>query len=90
MPATTLGSAPSMPATTMITRAPSRRDALREQAMQARDADVVQPIDRVAQQLGGHRRFFGHRHVRGAGAAQRNRAHAGCDWPLSVMQRAIS
>ncbi len=50
--------------------------------MQAGDADVVEPIDRVAQQLRRHRRFFGHRHVRGAGTTQRDRADPGCDLSL--------
>ena len=52
-PATTLGSAPSMPATTMMTRAASRRALLAEQAVEAGDADVVEPLDVVAHQLSG-------------------------------------
>jgi hypothetical protein len=50
-PATTLGSAPSMPATTMITRAAARR-ARSPSSGGAGDADVVQPVDVVAHQLG--------------------------------------
>ncbi len=44
-PPTTLGRAPSMPATTMMTAAASRPAALAEQPVEAGDADVVEPLD---------------------------------------------
>ena len=40
-----------------------RVGALRQHAMDAGDADVVDAVDGVAQQLGRHRRFFGDRDV---------------------------
>ena len=75
-PATTLGSAPSMPATTMMTRAAARRRALAEQAVESGDADVVQPLDVVAHQLGRARRLLGDRQVGGAGGGDDDRALA--------------
>ena len=77
MPATTLGSAPSMPATTMMTRAEERRSRCAEHAMDAGDADVVHAIDGVAHHLRGDRGLFGDRLIGGAGGAQRDRALAG-------------
>ena len=44
-PPTTLGSAPSIPATTMMTRAAVSRDVLSQQAVKPGDADVVQAVD---------------------------------------------
>ena len=44
-PPTTLGSAPSMPATTISTAALAQALVLGEQAMEAGDADVVQALD---------------------------------------------
>ena len=44
---------------------------LAEQPMEAGDADVVEPIDRVAHQLGGDGRFLGDRQVGGAGGRDR-------------------
>ena len=44
---------------------------LGEQAVQAGDADVVEPVDRIAHDLGGDRRFLGDRQVGGAGARRR-------------------
>ena len=55
----TLGSAPSIPATTIRTRAALQAFVLVQQTMQAGDADVVETIDRVAHDLRGHRRFLG-------------------------------
>ena len=51
-PPMTLASAPSMPATTMMTRAPIEAIALGEQAVKPGDADVVQPVDVVAHDIG--------------------------------------
>ncbi len=48
----------------------------RQQAMEAGDADVVQPVDRVAHQLGGDGRLFGDREVRRSGARDQHRAVA--------------
>ena len=42
---------------------------LGEQPVKPGDADVVQPIDRVAHDLGRDGRFFRHRQVGGARAA---------------------
>ena len=75
-PATTLGSAPSMPATTMMTRAAFRRACSPSSRWSAGDADVVEPVDRVAHQLGGDRRFFGDRQVGGAGGGDEDGAAA--------------
>ena len=44
--------------------------------MEAGDADVVQPIDRVAHHLGGDRRFFGDGQVGRPGGRDDNRALA--------------
>ena len=79
MPATTLGSAPSMPATTIMTRADFEPIALREHAVDAGDADVVDAIDRVAHKLGRDRRFFGDRQSDGAGRTQHDRSLPGVD-----------
>ena len=57
-PETTLGSAPSIPATTMMTRAASRRCAFAEQAVESGDADVVEAVDLVAHELGGAARLL--------------------------------
>ena len=53
-PATTLGNAPSIPATT-------------EQPMESGDADVVNPLDGVAHQFGRQRCLFGDGLIRRAG-----------------------
>ena len=66
-----------MPATTMMTRAASRRVAPAEQPMDAGDADVVQALDVVAHQLGRVRGFLGDRQVRGAGGHHENAALPG-------------
>ena len=50
--------------------------ALAEQPVQAGDADVVQPLDVVAHQLGRARRLFRDRQVRGAGGGHDDRALA--------------
>ena len=75
-PPTTLGSAPSMPATTMMTRAAIEAVVFAEQPVEAGDADVVQPIDRVAHDLGGDGRFLGDRQVGRAGGGDQDRAAA--------------
>ena len=63
----------------MMTRAAAEARSLAEQAMQAGDADVVQPCDLVAHELGRARRFFGDRQVRRAGGGDDDRAFAGGD-----------
>ena len=47
---------------------------LGEQAVQPGDPDVVEPIDVVAHDLGGDRRFFGDRQVGGARRGDEDRA----------------
>ncbi len=54
---------------------------LGEQAVEAGDADVVQPVDRVAHDLGGDRGLLGDRQVGGAGGGDEDRAPAGRAWP---------
>ena len=52
----------------MMTRADAKALVFAEQAVEAGDADVVQPLDRVAHHLGGDRRLLGDRQVGRAGA----------------------
>ena len=74
----------------MITRAGVEPLALAEQAMEAGDADVVQPVDLVAHQLGGAGRLFGDRQVRRAGRRDEDRALARRDVLLrKAMMRCI-
>ena len=47
-----------------------------EQPMQTGDADVVEPIDRIAHDFGGNGRFFGDRQVGGAGGGNEDRPAA--------------
>ena len=65
----------------MMTRAAVEARALAEQAMEAGDADVVQPVDVVAHQLGRARRFFGDRQVGRAGRGDDDRALAAARRP---------
>ena len=51
----------------MMTRADDEALALAEHAMNAGDADVVQPLDAVAHQVGGDGRLLGDRQVGRAG-----------------------
>ena len=51
----------------MMTRAAEQAGVFGEQPVEAGDADVVQPIDGVAHDLGGDRRFLGDRQIGGAG-----------------------
>ena len=62
-PPTTLGSAPSIPATTTIASAPPSAFDLLEQAMQPRDADVGQESDLAVPRLGRNPRLLGHGQV---------------------------
>ena len=67
-PATTLGNAPSMPATTTMTFALwiiSRRASIR---CKPGHADVVNALDAVAHDFGGDGGFLGHRQIARAGA----------------------
>ncbi len=58
---------------------------LRQEAMNAGNADVVQPIDGVAHKLGGDSGFFGHRQVGRSGARDEQGAVSPRD--LSLCQR---
>jgi hypothetical protein len=69
-------SAASMPATVMMTRA-CRAVDLAEEAVDAGDTDIVDPLGRVAQGLRGHGRFLGHGDVRRARGQDDDRAAAG-------------
>ena len=53
-----------MPATTMMTRALVDARAFGQEPVKAGNADVVQPVDVVAHDLGGDRRFLCHWYVR--------------------------
>ena len=70
-----------MPATTMIDAGRGEPCALAEQAVDAGDADVVEPVDVVAHQLRGARRFLGDRQVGGAGGGDEDRALARASRP---------
>ena len=78
MPPTTLGSAPSMPATTITTRARCDLLAGRQQSMQPGHPHVHQPLHRMAEGLGHHRRLFGYRKIAGAGGDDEDGAGARC------------
>ena len=65
-----------MPATTITISAAASRLAMREQPVQAGHADVEDPLDPVARQLGGQGRLLGDRHVGGPRADHRDRAAA--------------
>ena len=75
-PETTLGSAPSMPATTIEHARLAELRQVVEQAVQPGHADVVDPLDVVAHQLGGDGGLLGHRQVGGAGADKADAASA--------------
>ena len=63
-----------------------------EQPVQAGDADVVQPIDRIPHDLGGDRRFLRHGQVGGPGRGDQDRSAAARRRAATskVMQRASS
>mgnify|MGYP003694277277 CR=1 FL=1 len=102
-PPTTLGSAPSSPATTTSTRARAARCAVREQAVEPRDADVGDQLGAAAQHARGDERLLGapagprcpahsdeHAAVRGAARARASAQHddrAGALVDLGVRER---
>ena len=61
----------------MMTRAAERRSRSLQDAVDAGDADVVEPLDAIAHQVGGDRRFLGDRDIRRAGRRDGDRALAG-------------
>ena len=71
-----------MPATTITTRARCSRVVFAEQTVQAGDADVVEPVDRVAHDLRGDRRLLGDGQIGRAGAGDEHRADARRDVAL--------
>ena len=72
-----------MPATTMIDPCGASALALAEQPVQPGDADVVQPRDLVAHQLGGSRRLFRDRQVGRAGRGDDDGALARASRPAA-------
>ena len=52
-----------MPATTISDAGAPQALVFVQQAMEAGDADIVEAIDRVAHDVGGHRRFLGDRKI---------------------------
>ena len=67
-PATTLGNAPSMPATTTSTLARRMFSDLASNRCRPGHADVVNPFDAVAHDFRRDRRFLGHGQITRAGA----------------------
>ena len=66
-PPTTLGSAPFHPGADNHDAGFRKRLAIGQQAMNARDADIVKMLDLVAHEFGGDDRLFGDRDVAGSG-----------------------
>ena len=60
----------------MMTRAAVEAGVLLQQPVQAGDADVVEPIDRIPHDFGRDGRFFRHRQVGGAGGGDQDRSAA--------------
>ena len=75
-PPTTLGNAPSMPATQITTRAFINAALWLQQAVDAGDAYVEDVFDLIAHESSGKHGFFGNGNIAGAGGDHRDDAFA--------------